>query len=104
MLPLTRTNYWNAHPMLAGVYGDVIYRHGGGSGDLFTRVLESGYFDHMIPRSDHAALADQLYAALVRNPDMFLDLAGTKRFEVVPEPDGTQHQAAAPRPGPGLPG
>jgi hypothetical protein len=101
VLPLTRTNYWNAHPMLAGVYGDVIYRHGGGPGELFVRVLESGYFDHMITRSDHALIADHLYAALVRDPVTFLDhLAGTNRFEVGPDrPEPTTSQ---PRPDPSL--
>ena len=101
VLPLTRTNYWNAHPMLAGVYGDVIYRQGDDSRDLFVRVLESGYFDQMIPRSDHAALADQVYAALVRNPDIFLEhLAGTNRSEVVPDrPEPTTGQR---RPHPSL--
>jgi hypothetical protein len=99
VLPLLRTNVWNPHPMLAGVYGDVIYHHGAGSRGLFFRVVEAGYFDHMIPRSAHAELADQLYAALVRNPDSLLEhLAGTNRFEAaaLPDLDRIPRQTAAP--------
>jgi len=99
VLPLVRTNSLNAHPLVAGVYGDVIYRHGGGSEELFTRVLESGYFDHMIPRSDHAALADQLFEALVRDPEKVLEqLVGANRLEpdLLSEADSTQGPAATP--------
>jgi hypothetical protein len=81
VLPLVRTNFWNPHPMVAGVYADIIYHHAAGSHQLMIRSADAGYWDHYIPREAHNAIQNQLYSALVSNPDGFLEhLTGGNRF------------------------
>ncbi len=70
--PLLRTNVWNPHPVLAGVYGHLFYHHGAGSRTAETRALLAGYYDHVLPPCDRPAVADALYRELTRRPERLI--------------------------------
>jgi hypothetical protein len=83
VMPLVRSNVWNVHPTLAGVYGDLIYHHGGDTDHIYTRSVQAGCFDHYIPRAAHDRLQADVYAAISKTPDVFLDhLTGAGRFDM----------------------
>ena len=41
-MPLIRTNVFNPHPILSGIYGGVFYHHGCGTSPLSLRAVEEG--------------------------------------------------------------
>jgi hypothetical protein len=71
LLPLLRTNVWNPHPILAAIYGGMFYHHGAGSrgSDLRFRLETMGLVDHLLPPSATKDIEEQLFAALVADPE-----------------------------------
>lgn len=96
--PLRRTNRENPHPLLFGVYDDVVYHHGAGfrgmkppgegrekweskqpvtamskhAMDRYEANLPKERFDAIIARAmEDAVLSDQVYADILADPDFF---------------------------------
>jgi hypothetical protein len=70
--PLLRSNRWNPHPLLAGVYGDLFYHHGSGSREPVFRADELGCWDHYQPPLNHDELQRQLLEAVSTDPEKLL--------------------------------
>jgi hypothetical protein len=68
--PLIRSNRCNVHPVLAAVYYDVFYHHGGGSRRVFLRSVMQGYYEHLVGDAD--AEEKQAFAALQQDPEGFI--------------------------------
>jgi hypothetical protein len=69
--PLVRTNRYNVHPILAGVYYDMFYHHGAGSRRAYLRpMMSSGYYDHLVP--DHLDQEEPLFQELAKDPVAFI--------------------------------
>lgn len=69
--PLLRSNVYNPHPLLAGVYGNLFYHHGCGSRRFAMRsTFYHDYFNRLEP--DHETIEDSLFLALTSDPDSFL--------------------------------
>jgi len=73
--PLLRSNHLNVHPVLAAVYGDLFYHHGGGS--RRTKEGQEPYFrstfywDKIVPHRYEAGL--DAYERLAKNPRRFVN-------------------------------
>jgi hypothetical protein len=81
VLPLLRSNWWNPHPLLAGVYGDLFYHHGSGSREPNLRAATLGSWDQYTPPLNHGELQRQLLDAVSRNTDGLLrQLTGEGRL------------------------
>lgn len=94
-LPLLRTNVWNAHPILSGIYGGMFYHHGAGSRALSIRVLNEGYHDHIVNAAAHARIEHELYSELCDDPDRLLrKLAGLHSHDGHGEPEQPRNCAA----------
>jgi hypothetical protein len=66
-----RTNRYNVHPILAGVYYDMFYHHGAGSRRAYLRpMMSSGYYDHLVP--DHLDQEESLFQELAKDPVAFI--------------------------------
>jgi hypothetical protein len=71
LFPLVRTNRYNVHPILAGVYYDMFYHHGAGSRKAMIRSMwSSDYYHHMVP--DHFDQEEVLFRELAKNPVGFI--------------------------------
>jgi len=70
-LPLTRTNVWNPHPVLAAVYGGLFYHHGAGSRWVELRSVTLRQFDHHFPRYNHYQREAELWSEVSMNPLLF---------------------------------
>jgi hypothetical protein len=69
--PLVRTNRINVHPILAGLYYDVFYHHGGGSRRALLRSVFHGYYDHLV--SDEETAEKRTFAELQQDPEGFIN-------------------------------
>lgn len=70
---LIRTNQWNAHPLLAGIYFDMFYHNGCGTGRTFNLRSAKKYWNEIHNDNDPAKIKNQLFA----NPTEFVGkLAG----------------------------
>lgn len=75
-LPMTRTNVWNVHPVLAALYGGMFYHHGAGSRTMEIRSVTLRNFDHYYPRWKHTTLEENIWVEISMNPIIFIrDLA-----------------------------
>jgi hypothetical protein len=69
LFPLLRSNQYNPHPILAGLYYDLFYHHGAGSRKVYLRSFMSGYYSHLAVADD---AEDKIFCALNRDPDQFI--------------------------------
>lgn len=69
--PLIRTNVYNPHPIISGVYHDMFYHHCCGSRQVRTRGISSGYYDHHV--INHDKIEETLYERLKNNPKDFIN-------------------------------
>lgn len=89
-LPLLRSNVFNAHPILGGIYGGMFYHHGAGSRGLALRMVDDGYYDHIIPRGAHERIEQGLYRELCHDPEALLArLTGSVVEDACPSPNAT---------------
>jgi len=66
--PLIRTNKYNPHPIIAGIYFDTFYHHCCGSRVVETRALTNyKYYDHMSLENE-----DKLFENLTKDPEYFI--------------------------------
>lgn len=70
--PMIRTNKFNHHPMLCGVYWNRFYHHGAGSRSPLFRVSYHYYKD----ASDLSTLEEKLFEELANDPEAFLNKLG----------------------------
>ena len=83
--PLVRSNVLNLHPIRFGIYNHLFYHHMKGSWDKSDRQLNLdpevtvnsipemyGYYDHYIPRKNHALIAEHCHERLIRDPENFI--------------------------------
>lgn len=74
VLPLLRSNRINLHPIVAGVYHHLFYHHAAGSRGFDFRLLKKyNYCSHWIDNEGHSEYGEQLFDALIRDPDGFVD-------------------------------
>jgi hypothetical protein len=74
VLPLLRTNRVNLHPLVAGVYHHLFYHHAAGSrGFDFRLIKDYNYCNHWINNDTHAEFGEQIFNALIRDPDGFVE-------------------------------
>lgn len=67
--PLLRTNKYNHHPIMAGVYWNCFYHHGAGSRPTSFRIFDCRYVPQWLNSPD---IEQRLFNELANNPDKFL--------------------------------
>lgn len=70
--PMTRTNFWNPHPILSAIYGGMFYHHGAGSRAVELRSVSLRQFDHHVPRFSHLETEAALWLEVSKNPNLFV--------------------------------
>ncbi len=74
VLPLLRTNRVNLHPLAAGVYNHLLYHHAAGSRWFHFRLIKDYNFcEHWIDNETHDKFGENLFNALINDPDVFID-------------------------------
>jgi len=68
LFPLVRSNFLNAHPMLAAIYGDMFYHHGAGSRTPFFR--STSYWRSLV--SDYEEAGQRCFDWVQEDPDGFI--------------------------------
>jgi hypothetical protein len=75
LLPLLRTNVVNVHPVAAAIYHHLFYHHGAGSREFAFRILKAyQYYEHWYDSGAQRSHGEELLAALLRDPDGFVDM------------------------------
>ena len=67
-LPLLRTNIWNPHPIVAGIYSHLFYHHGAGSRSPVFRVSNS-----LLYKERKILTEDVIKEKLFKNPKKFIN-------------------------------
>ncbi|MGB5264134.1 MAG: hypothetical protein WBN28_11095 [Lutimonas sp.] len=74
VLPLLRSNRVNLHPVAAGIYHHLFYHHAAGSRGFEFRLLKMyEYCSHWIDDESQSDYGEQLFEALIGDPDGFID-------------------------------
>jgi hypothetical protein len=71
-LPMLRSNVWNPHPILSGIYGGLFYHHGCGSRPVQYRAIDLRAYDNSFTRFQHGDTERKLFAEVTSNPLLFL--------------------------------
>jgi len=70
--PLLRSNIYNPHPILAGVYHDLFYHHGSNDNEISYRSIDiNNYFKDKF--LDHKKIEQELFQYLSKDPQGFID-------------------------------
>ena len=68
LLPLTRSNKVNYHPLFGGVYSHIFYHHGAGSRyPGRTRLADSQMCDHYIKSEEHVSIESKMFEKMVND-------------------------------------